>query len=321
MTLHLTQISSSWALQVSDRLVSGGVQDPLANKNIIYFARRSVVSIGYTGLAYGLSSNNPDMPTDEWIVEILLGKPIARGWDGVRPAFSNSGDEVMNKKHLGLDIGQSIELLRSSLQDSFDKLSINHRKHPFEIIISGWQKTRRRGLHPILVQIKKDSGIKPFLIERPERDWFLGRTCLLDATPEGYILDEERQIFNEMQSFTTPDDCEKSLVQAIRSVSSRNLRSVGSHCMSICLPPPGIAPIRVRFIPASPHTITLNNTVGEVVVAYSPWIVSSHTLYSPSSIVGNINLRVGKAQIVLEGSKSNKGLLYMASSQRRPNGP
>jgi hypothetical protein len=34
MTLHLGRISQFFALQISDRLVNGGVEDPLANKNL-----------------------------------------------------------------------------------------------------------------------------------------------------------------------------------------------------------------------------------------------------------------------------------------------
>ena len=87
-------------LHVSDRLVSGGVHDPLANKCIIYWARGALVSIGYAGLAYGLSKSNPNMPTDEWIAEKLWGKPIPRGRDGLRPATF-----AMSKISKWLDIG------------------------------------------------------------------------------------------------------------------------------------------------------------------------------------------------------------------------
>src|SRR5262245_33427538 len=90
MTLHLGRISQVFAIQISDRLVIGGVEDPLANKNLIYCARGSIVSMTYSGLAYGLG-DDPNMPTDEWIAEILLGKPIPRGPDGIRPvAFAQT---------------------------------------------------------------------------------------------------------------------------------------------------------------------------------------------------------------------------------------
>jgi hypothetical protein len=52
--------------------VSGGVEDPLANKNLIYVGRDGIFAISYTGLAYGLSANR-NTPTDEWLAEILCG--------------------------------------------------------------------------------------------------------------------------------------------------------------------------------------------------------------------------------------------------------
>src|SRR5437660_7557363 len=60
MTLHLIRASRSYVAHASDRLVSGGVNDPLANKQIIYLARDALVSIGYAGIAYGLSSSSPN---------------------------------------------------------------------------------------------------------------------------------------------------------------------------------------------------------------------------------------------------------------------
>jgi hypothetical protein len=108
MTPHLTGISKRYALEVSDRLVSGGMKDPLANKNVIYLCRDAVVSMGYTGFAYGLSESNENTPTDEWLAEVLWGEPIPRGRDGVRPAWMCSRDNARF-----LDIRQSAELLRN----------------------------------------------------------------------------------------------------------------------------------------------------------------------------------------------------------------
>src|SRR5262245_32888941 len=128
MTLHLTQISNRYTLQVSDRLVSGGVQDPLANKNLIYWARDALVTIAYSGLAYELSRSDHNTPTDEWIAEILRGGPIPRGPDGVRPASFGS-DKISG----WLDVGQSILLLRDQLQQSLDNLPFNRRNNAFEL--------------------------------------------------------------------------------------------------------------------------------------------------------------------------------------------
>ena len=117
MTLHLISASDRYVAHVSDRLVSGSMNDPLANKQIIYCARDALVSIGYTGMAYGLSPASPNMPTDEWLAEILWGRPIPRGQDGTRPVTMIFG-QISNR----LDLGRSIQILRDELQAAISRL-------------------------------------------------------------------------------------------------------------------------------------------------------------------------------------------------------
>ncbi len=317
MTLHLTRISRRYALQVSDRLVSGGVQDPLANKNLIYWARGAVVSIGYTGLAYELSSSDRNMPTDEWIAETLWGRPIPRGWDGIRPVtFAN--DTIAK----WLDIGQSIELLRSELQNSMDRLPFSRKKFPFELAVAGWQETRRLGLHPVIVQIVKPQGETSFVIERPQRNWHLGGRIALLATPEGYVSDIELSSLRKNLPPAPPDKSEKLLVKSIRRVASRNPRSVGPHCMSVLLPPLGVAPIRVRFIPNVPHTAVFTNQrqniKREIPVAFSPWIIGPNMFCAPSVQVGHSHVQMGPFEIVIEAPAPEKGILGYMGSLHRP---
>jgi len=142
MTLHLTHISPSFALQVSDRLVRGGVAVPLANKNILYSARDSFVSMGYTGLAYGLASD-PDIPTDEWIAQILWRKPIPRGPDGVSPvAFGLAS--ISGR----MDLRLSLQVIRDELQNAINRLPSDRRDLSFELIVSGWRQGRRASAQP-----------------------------------------------------------------------------------------------------------------------------------------------------------------------------
>lgn len=314
MTLHLTRISRQYTLQVSDRLVSGGVQDPLANKNLIYWARDSIVCIGYTGLAYGLSSSDRNIPTDEWIAETLWGKPIPRGPDGVRPvAFA------IERICRWLDIGQSINLLRDEIQNSVGRLDESHKKHPFELIVAGWQETRRRGLQPVIVQIIKPKGNAPFVIERPQRNWYLGGKIALIITPEGYVSGGERTNLREKLPTASHDESEKLFVEGIVRVASRK-PSVGPHCMSVLLPPLGAAPIRVRFIPNIPHTAIFTsqnqNIKREVPVAFSPWIIGKNMFCAPSVHVGHSSVEMGPFEIIVEAPE-NGGLWYMGALDRR----
>src|SRR5258708_26583621 len=102
MTLILSQASINYVLQVTDRLVTQHENvtqrynpfDPLANKNIVYCSKNSVVAIAYTGIAY-----IDDIPTDKWIAQQLIGEPHERG-------------RRMGPLRQHLDQGRAIDLLR-----------------------------------------------------------------------------------------------------------------------------------------------------------------------------------------------------------------
>ena len=318
MTLHLTRVSYLYTLQVSDRLVSGGVCDPLANKNLIYYARDAIVTVGYAGLAYGLSLTNPDMPTDEWIVEQLWGNPIPRHDDGVRP-WAFSGVHILR----WLDIGQSIILLQRKLQEAINRLPSSQRVSPCQMTIAGWQKNRRRRWKPISVNIEKPQGNAPVTIDRPERYWYLTGKLLI-VTPDGYLSAEDMTNLRNSISAVLPDKCETIFVENIRRFSSQHPLRVGSHCLSILLSPPSYALIRVRFIPDVPHSAILRSENGRyrrIPVAFSPWIISPRGLHSPSVIHGRSEIRLGLYNIVIEAPESETGIVGYMGSLRRPPGP
>jgi hypothetical protein len=89
-------------MQVSDRMVSLAGRSPvpfdtLANKTVVYFGRRGIVTIAYTGPAYVR-----EVPTDKWIAQTLSGLDL-----------SQSGTAFGRRICLPFDIGQAIEHLRS----------------------------------------------------------------------------------------------------------------------------------------------------------------------------------------------------------------
>ena len=133
MTLILSHVSRSFALQVSDRLVTKVGQgnnpsqfDVLSNKNIVYRARDAIVSICYTGPAYIGS-----LTTDDWIVQKLTGVDVSE-------KFGMRGFPLSH----WLDIGQSTRLLLRELACS----EIGKQNLSFELVAVGWQgkNTRRR---------------------------------------------------------------------------------------------------------------------------------------------------------------------------------
>jgi hypothetical protein len=304
---------------VSDRLVSGGVKDPIANKNIIYFARGAIVTIGYTGLAYEISTSDRNIPTDEWIAGKLYGNPIPRGPDGIRPVGISPGGAGK-----WLDIGQSVQLLREELEKNLTRLPLSRRKLPFEIIIAGWQIDRRLRLQPIIISITKEEGANiPVVIKRPQRYWYFPNKIALDNTPEGYLVKNKAiQVLDKLYRAKI-DESEDFLVNTVREVSSNNPTSVGANCISILLPPPTLFPIRIRFLPAIPHiaTFTRNNLKSYIPVAFTPWIISPWLVCSPSVMVGSSYLQVGPHKIIIEAPTPKKGLLGFMGSLHRPPAP
>jgi hypothetical protein len=317
MSLHLTRISNRYTLQVSDRLVSGAVVDSLANKNLIYWARDAIVTIGYSGLAYELSPSNFNMPTDEWIAEKLCGEPISRGPDGIRPSMFR-----IKKAPRWLDIGQSIEFLRSELQQSLEKLPQTHRKLPFSLTLAGWQQTRRRGVVPLIANILKEAGSAAIIIDRPSRHWHLRGQILCCETPVGYLTEADRTAIQKTLSTLSPDDTEAFLLEQIRGASMRFPNYIGQHCISILLPPPTVAPIRVRFMATTTHTaiVQSDKLYREIPIAFSPWIIGPNMLSAPSIISGSCQFQLGPHRIVIEAPDS-QGSLNIMSSLSRPLGP
>ena len=319
MTLHLTRVSRTYALQVSDRLVSGALQDPAANKNLIYWARDALVTIGYTGLAYGLSDADQNMPTDEWIAQTLWGRDIERMDDG-RPSMFFS-----RPISRWLDIGQSVELLRQKLNASMEHLDRHQRNYPFELVVAGWQETRGRR-RPVLIQLRKAANATAATLERPPRYWYLPRQVALVATPDGYLSSADGAEIAEELGTGKVDQVELALVKLVRRVSAQHPRLVGPHCISTVIPPFGHGPVRVRFIPRARHSVEFcNDETGarqKVPVGFSPWIVCRNGFASPTVHAGNCEMSFGDLfKVLIEAPAPTRGVLSYMGAQHRPKGP
>jgi hypothetical protein len=206
-----------------------------------------------------------------------------------------------------------------------DRLPSDRRECSFELTVVGWQEKRRRGFQPIMAHIVKPLGRAPFDIERPLRNWHLGGRIGLNETPGGYVSDVELSDLGNNLRTASPDESEHLLVQSIRRVSSRNPQKVGPHCMTVLLPPVGVAPIRVRFIPNVPHaavfTSQSQNISREFPVAFSPWIIGLNMFCAPSVIVGSWHVQMGPFEIVIDAPASEKGITAYMGALHRPSGP
>lgn len=309
MTQHLLRTSNEYTLMVSDRLVSGGIQDPLANKNLIYQARDAIVVMGYAGAAYELNLSNKNMPTDEWIAEKLWGRSIQRGPDGLSPAGFTFGPIGHS-----LYIGQALKLLQSELQKSFQKLQ---PERTFNLTVAGWRQSRV-GLRFMLAQIIKSKDMIK-IVSPPRYIYrFRDRPCLI-SFPSYMSKDHFSEVLQHLPA--SPDDSEKLFVEEIRNVSLQRPDRVGPHCLSILLPPPGRTPIRVRFIPTLEHTAIVTNQSNAISktlpVAFSPWIIGPAMLGAPLIMNGSNSVQMGQILINLE-APPHQGVRIISSLRRPP---
>jgi hypothetical protein len=149
MTLILTLVTPFHVLQVSDRLVTTQSRtlgartfDAFANKNLVFFARNALVTIGYTGLAY-----IDGAPTDHWLAEQLLdlSLPLEFG------ARMRTGPEVRLE-----DIGRVVERVRTRLISTFTRVGTPSVLQTF--VFAGIQWNRRRTIRPMASIVSNSRG-------------------------------------------------------------------------------------------------------------------------------------------------------------------
>jgi hypothetical protein len=317
MTQIVSQLCRGFALQVEDRLVTQIFEgraprkfDVLANKNVIYWARDAIVSMGYTGPAFV-----KNLPTDDWIAATLTGLDVSEkfGWrSGPLPRW--------------WDIGQAVDLLCRELKTS----EVAARRDYFELEVVGWQWKKgkrplvgRRQPVPFGCSIRKAYG-KDFEVKRLARPWYWKTGAQFSASPEGGLslsVAELQQLAERMRSLDG-GQYEQAIVDAIRSVAARS-PYVGPNCMSILIAPPHIRALaRVTFFPQETHTARLVGArfvSSDYPAAYSPWIIGNGLVHKPSVFIGNgWEFHMGPFTVVLSGFPAGPGFLGGMSSQRRP---
>jgi hypothetical protein len=325
MTLILTQASLRYVLQVSDRLVTQEKKefDPRSNKTIIYLARDALVSIAYSGRAY-----LDGTPTDQWIAEMLAGEPLRR---------DNRGGIQFGPLRRRLDIGQSIELLRTELGSAFARLPRSTTPPTLQIIVAGWQWGRKQA-RPIATHVVKlDASPPVFRIEPLPRYWHFrqpeDRSLKLNAVGLSLVPrrnplsgDEVRKTFERLlQTNPSPDDSTHVLIDTIRLAASKQPRIVGEDCMCVYLPPPSSRFAQVVFVsPQEQRVMVTGGRWQEVLPAtFSPWVIGPGLAAAPSIVVGTISLPLGPftVKITAPTVTDDTGIQAVWSSQRRPLDP
>jgi hypothetical protein len=206
----------------------------------------------------------------------------------------------------------ALRRLRDGLEEWRARASSAERQQLPTIMAAGhalkWRSRRRFDCTPYLAWVGKNAKDSSFTLSHPPRDhvWGSGRywrQSKFASIPERQLRDEEwGELLGNLEAARgsppeVADANERSFVEAIRRVAART-SYVGHDCMSVLLPPPFAAPIRVRFLVEDRSTA--HETV-ELPLAYSPWIVTPHQVERPKILRGGgWNIRIDMLQVTLE---------------------
>jgi len=285
-------------MQVSDRLVSvtgprPQPYDTLANKTIVYFARRGIISVSYTGVAY-----LKGLPTDRWIAQTLSGLdlPPDRG-----TAF---GIRICHP----YDVGQAIEHLRMEAGSMLSQLPPSSRQRVLELHIIGSQWDRRHGrLRPVICKVtNKRTGNSTFEKLSTPRIWPINSSWwdLVSGTATNEARSYMKQRFNASGGLISPEHCIDVMVESIRQVSKSIPNIVGSDCMAVHIQ--GQSPrVTVSYRPQSEHRIRFGDNqpwIGPL--AFSPYVISPNMAASPAISTNNLFMSTPDADIRFEGGPS-----------------
>jgi hypothetical protein len=97
---------------------------------------------------------------------------------------------------------------------------------------------------------------------------------------------QERLKYRSPNILAHVDEVESVFVEYIRLLAPRT-KTVGPHCLSIPLPQPVKAPIRIRLILEQSYKalVSGDGQSYELPPAFSPWIVSPRITLAPSSMI------------------------------------
>jgi hypothetical protein len=279
LTLILTTLDRFGVNQVSDRLVShkGKAYDALRNKNVVWEARNGVVVIGFTGHA-----QLEGRWTDQWIAEQLRGQDLG-------PAGGRKWAILNGPVPISPDIGQGMLIIQAAASRAFHAIGRRAMHHQF--IVSGWQWNKKGWGRPVLYIVYKDQIGSDFHIWCPPRYWGWERKKL-KLVPSSCANELPPDLPDRVCATTTSRDRQEALVKGVRHVAELHPETIGKHCMSIWLNPPGEPVGQITFLPQAPHMVSLGSR-SSIPAAYSPWIVSSGQVVRPSVLVGGSSFTTG----------------------------
>lgn len=295
MTLIISEITSRWSLQASDRLLTvskpSGVQafDRLSNKTVVLHARDGVATLSYTGLAY-LNG----VPTDTWIAQRLNGDEFP---------FDPDKDEFMSRTGMRRKQWPRLSFALKQLANSFSELaskpSVGLKSTPVLVAVSGWLWYRRKRPRPFIAFIGPTTDNKYIVGWSPRR---YGYYFLEMPLPNGYLTTDERHRLDSILATADLSQATEELARTIHMVAGRT-ETVGADCMVVSIPHPfsEFRTITSRFI-RNVHAVPSQPVTTPSFVAYSPWFIGPNQCIAPVQMIGcSISMQVGIYNISLEG--------------------
>lgn len=318
MTLHLTALTPTYVLQVSDRRLTRldtRQTYPLANKNVVFAASDGIVTIGYTGPAY-----LEGVPTDTWIACKLASEDHRPFRDGKGPGMRVHYGRPQNESWPTVE--QAVELLRQQTEVVSARLRGDEvMRH--QIQIAGWQ-SHDDGFRLVSWTVENsDAKLRVFVKEADD----LEKPFLMSSIPDSALSSDEVEQFNLWDSLWPQGECMKSLVEIVRYVSKRGgpRGPVGPDCMAILLPNPDEEKkcyFRYEPVTEGRADFLADGRSSEVPAAFSPWLVGPG-LHAPPAILTGGNFpfpRLGDYEIVGYAPPIPEGGIRSGKSGRRHRG-
>lgn len=288
MTLIHTEITSRWALQVSDRLLTvtsaGQTEtfDPRSNKTVVFHATDGAVTLSYTGLAF-----LDGAPTDAWIVSKL---------NGAQHSFDPRNVEFSIRFGIKRATWPKLGLALRRLADELTELASRNphlRSMPVTVAAGGWLWYRRKFPRPFIAVIGEVARGRYAVSWAPRQ---YGQCYQHLITPTGYVSAFERsEIDRQLAGIAYPRDAALVLASSIRRVGARTA-TVGADCMVVFIDHPWVAErkIRAEFSLNDGEAPSQSRTTPRF-VAYSPWVIGPHECFPPALMIGGASMtaRVG----------------------------
>lgn len=313
MTLIISNVSKYQVLQISDRLVTKSYDkfDELANKSIIFCALNGILSISYTGHAF-----IGNIPTDQWLSEILIGRSFI---NANKPPAMSFGKTKINH------IGPAINILRESLS----KKAISDMKPEsrsqwinsrFYLSFAGWL-WGRKGFRPIIAWLEKPPGKIDFIFKSTERYAFHGNKFAISVFPPSNINNKTIEYLSNQLSRNNIKEAEAIIVGVIQEISKNN-PVVGEDCMSISIPPPHLAqthPLIVKYISHRKAVAELKTEMNKqlIRVSFTPWLIGPGAFSSPSIVTGKASMSLCLYKVTFDAPQDPK-IAGLFSSLERP---